>query len=225
MFTRTLLRKVLPLFLVLFLLGNAVYSLRHVGVTEGYAPEQPIPFSHKKHAGLYQIPCMYCHANADKSKHATVPSLNICMNCHSVVDTNPPSPWLNQIREHYKNNQPIKWVKVHDMPDFVNFNHKRHIAKGVSCETCHGDVKNMDRISQAMPMTMGWCLDCHRGKTTPENLYNNNNITGYSAFDDGLGHTKEGMLQAVDGDESKLPPQSHAPGSAVAPTSCWTCHH
>lgn len=222
MFTRTLLKKVLPVFLVLFLIGNTVYSLRRVGVTEGYAPEQPIPFSHKKHAGLYQIPCLYCHSNAEKSKHATVPSLNICMNCHSVVK--PESPWIQKLKEHYKNGEPIQWVKVHDLPDFVNFSHKRHVTKGVACETCHGDVKNMARISQAMPMTMGWCLDCHRGKTTPDYLYEGNNITGIEAFDEGLGHTREGVLLTNDGDESKLPKTYHTKGSAVAPTSCWTCH-
>jgi hypothetical protein len=132
----------------------------HLGNSVGYSPEQPIPFSHKLHAGDNQIPCLYCHVNADKSRHATVPSMNVCLNCHSVVKAD--SPYIIKLKEMYKEGKPIEWVKVHDQPDFVFFNHKRHILRGVACETCHGDVKQMSRIEQAETLNMGFCINCHR---------------------------------------------------------------
>ncbi|MGE4233434.1 MAG: cytochrome c3 family protein [Bacteriovoracia bacterium] len=153
-------------------LGCVLYTLYRVGRNDGYSPDQPIPFSHKKHAGTYNIPCMYCHTSVEKSKHATVPPMNVCMNCHSVVK--PDSPHIQKLKQLYlEKKEPFQWIKVHDLPDHVNFSHKRHIAKGVACETCHGDVKSMEKIKQAKPMTMGWCLDCHRGKTTPDYVYDN----------------------------------------------------
>lgn len=133
---------------------------------QGYAPEQPIPFSHKLHAGQYKIACQYCHSNVEKSYHATVPAMNVCMNCHSVVKTD--SPHIQKLKRHFDEGNPIEWVRVHELPDHARFPHKRHIAAGVSCETCHGDVPTMDRVVQKAPLTMGWCLGCHRGETTPK---------------------------------------------------------
>jgi hypothetical protein len=135
---------------------------------QGYAPEQPIPFSHKLHAGDNKIPCMYCHSGAEKARHAGIPSLNVCMNCHSVVKTD--SPHIQKIRKAFAEGKPIEWVRVHELPDFVYFPHKRHVAKGVSCETCHGNVKEMARIEQKSALTMGWCMECHRGQTTPRHV-------------------------------------------------------
>lgn len=136
----------------------------------GYAPSQPIPFSHALHAGKRKIQCLYCHSNADKSPKSNVPSVNVCMNCHLVVDraagAKDPSPFIQQIRDAAANNKPIQWVKVHVLPDFVYFNHARHVQRGVSCETCHGNVANMDKVEQYSPFTMGWCVNCHR---LPEN--------------------------------------------------------
>lgn len=150
-------------------LGTALFFLFKVGVNVGYAPEQPIPFSHKIHAEDNQIPCMYCHANADKSKHATVPGLSVCMNCHSVVKTD--SPLIKQVHENYKNDTAIEWIKVHDVPDFVMFNHKRHIAKGIDCAACHGDVQSMDKITQVKTLDMGFCINCHRDNQAPTDCY------------------------------------------------------
>jgi hypothetical protein len=127
---------------------------------QGYAPEQPIPFSHKLHAGDNKIPCQYCHSGVEKSRHATIPSLNVCMNCHRMVKTD--SPYIQKIKAAYESGKPIEWVRVHELPDYVYFPHKRHWAKGVSCETCHGNVKEMDRIEQKSALTMGWCMECHR---------------------------------------------------------------
>jgi hypothetical protein len=173
-----------------------------VGLNQGYAPDQPIPFSHKLHAGKYNIPCMYCHTGVEKSKHATVPSMNVCMNCHSVVK--PESPHIQKLQALYKEGkEAFQWVKVNDLPDHVNFNHKRHVTKGIACETCHGDVKRMDVVRQDKPLTMGWCLDCHRGNTAPPHLARNSQTAH-----------KDAAFQ----------PGSFPP-AGVAPTSCYTCHH
>jgi len=160
---------------------------------EGYSPEQPIPFSHKKHAGQYKIDCRYCHFSAYKSVHAGVPPLAVCMGCHTVVKTD--SPYIQQIQKAYAEGRPIEWNRVHELPDHVHFNHKRHLAKGVACETCHGQVKEMERIYQAQPLTMGWCLNCHRGFEAPKKI-----------------------LQSTYPDEA----DPHGP---VAPYSCSTCHY
>jgi hypothetical protein len=159
------------LFLILlagFSLGNLACERGQQTVTFGYnkdySPEQPIPFQHSLHAGKYTIPCLYCHTNVTESRHATVPSLNICMNCHVAVKTS--SPWIKKLREHYEAGIAIPWVKVHMLPDFVMFQHPPHIKHGVACQTCHGPVETMDRIRQAKDLSMGWCINCHR---KPEN--------------------------------------------------------
>lgn len=140
----------------------AVFLMPSRGI--GYAPTQPIPFSHELHAGVRKIQCTYCHSNVDKSAHANVPSTAVCMNCHSQVKTD--SPHVQKIIESYKQNKPIQWVNVHVLPDFVYFNHARHVQKGISCDTCHGQVQTMAKVRQEAPLTMGWCVNCHR---KPEN--------------------------------------------------------
>src|SRR5690606_10903716 len=102
------------------------------------APSQPFPFSHAVHAGDRKIQCLYCHSNIEKSAHANIPSTAVCMNCHLVVKTD--SPWIQKLTEMYNNDEPIKWVNVHVLPDYVYFNHQPHIQRGVSCDTCHGNV-------------------------------------------------------------------------------------
>jgi len=134
------------------------------GYNRGYSPDQPLPFKHSLHAGTYQIPCQYCHTNVSQSRHSTVPSLNICMNCHIAVKTD--SPWIQKLRKAYENNESIPWVKVHMLPDFVQFNHSAHIKKGVACQTCHGPVETMETLYQNSDLSMGWCVNCHR---KPEN--------------------------------------------------------
>ena len=158
-------KTILPLGILAFVALSALYFIYNVGNNRGYAPKQPIPFSHRKHAGLLKIDCQYCHASVSKSRHATVPSMNVCMNCHKVVKTD--SPHIQKMHELVKNGDSFEWIKVHDMPDFVFFNHKRHIAKGVACETCHGNVRSMDRVEQVQKMNMGFCINCHRENKAP----------------------------------------------------------
>lgn len=164
---------------------------------QGYTPDQPMPFSHKIHAGDNKIDCKYCHTGVEKSRHATVPSMNVCMNCHTVI--RPDSPYIQQLKKLYSEGKTIEWVRVHELADFVYFSHKRHIAKGLDCINCHGDVAKMDKIQQISPLTMGWCMDCHRGKTTPANVMAN-------IYPD---MPKDGK---------------HPPGPAAA-VNCTTCHY
>ena len=128
----------------------------------GWKPTQPIPFSHKLHAGDKQIPCQYCHSSARRSASAGIPSLNTCMGCHKLVATDKPN--IKYVAEHYKNNEPIPWVKVNDLPDFVRFTHKIHINAGLECQGCHGQVQEMPVVSQEAPLQMGWCIGCHKEK-------------------------------------------------------------
>ncbi|OQW52808.1 MAG: cytochrome C [Proteobacteria bacterium SG_bin7] len=137
------------------------------GYNKNYEPDQPIPYDHSLHAGTYKIPCMYCHSNADRSRHATVPSLNVCMNCHMTVGSDKPN--VQKLQEHFNKNIPIVWNKVHLLPDFVMFNHKPHIRKGVNCQECHGPIETMKKVKQHSDLSMGWCVDCHRRNNAPTN--------------------------------------------------------
>lgn len=129
----------------------------------GYKPTQPIPFSHKLHAGDKKIPCQYCHSAARRSASAGIPPLNTCMGCHKLVATDKPD--IQNITDHYKKNQPMEWVKVHDLPDFVRFSHKIHVTgAGLSCQGCHGPVETMSVVEQVAPLQMGWCIGCHKEK-------------------------------------------------------------
>ena len=130
------------------------------GYNKGYMPDQPLPFSHQLHAGQYQIDCKYCHTGVEVSRHASVPSLNICMNCHLVVKTD--SPWIQQLTEAYNSGKSIAWQKVHLLPDHVKFNHSLHIKAGKECTTCHGNVAEMSKVYQNASLAMGWCVNCHR---------------------------------------------------------------
>lgn len=146
---------------VFFLAKFGYDKVYAVGIQQGYAPTQPIAFSHKLHAGMYEIDCNYCHTGVNRGKRATIPSVNICMNCHNAVKTK--STEIQKIWKAVKNNQPIEWVRVHNLPDLAYFNHAQHVnVGGVACETCHGDVKNMEVIKQHSTLTMGWCINCHR---------------------------------------------------------------
>ncbi len=157
---------------VLLVLKATLDGAYGVGVQQGYAPKQPISFSHKLHAGEYKIDCNYCHTGVNRGKSAHIPSANICMNCHGVIKKE--SPEIQKIYTSIENNQPIEWVRVHNLPDLAYFNHAQHVnVGGVECENCHGDVAKMEVIQQRSSLTMGWCIDCHR-KTevnTKDNKY------------------------------------------------------
>lgn len=133
-----------------------------VGSQQGYAPAQPIAFSHALHSGQYQMDCQYCHFAASRSRHAGVPPAEVCLNCHSQVKKD--SPEIQKIAAAVAAGRPIEWVKVHRLPDHAFFSHQDHVAANVTCQSCHGPVETMVRVEQVAPMTMGWCLECHRAR-------------------------------------------------------------
>jgi hypothetical protein len=147
-------------FLALGGVALALYIGHPENIMTGYAPVQPVPYSHKLHAGDLGMDCYYCHYTANQAAHAAVPQTEVCMNCH--VRVKPESPRLQKVRESYNNGEPIEWVRVHRLPDFVFFNHQAHVTAGVSCVTCHGRVDQMVEVTQVEPLNMAWCLDCHR---------------------------------------------------------------
>lgn len=125
----------------------------------GYAPLQPVPYSHAKHVGELGLDCRYCHSTIDTAG-AAIPTSQTCMNCHNQIKTAAPS--LAPIRESFQSGKPVAWVHVHVMPTYVYFDHSIHVNRGVSCVECHGKVNEMDVVTQMKPMSMGFCLDCHR---------------------------------------------------------------
>ena len=150
--------------IVLFLLFGAKATfdgLYGIGVHQGYAPTQPIPFSHKLHAGDMDINCAYCHTGVYKGKQAGIPSASICMNCHNAIKQG--SPEIQKIYTAIETNTPIEWVRVHNLPDLAYFNHSQHTnVAGLDCENCHGEIPTMEVVEQRHSLTMGWCIDCHR---------------------------------------------------------------
>lgn len=140
--------------------GVGAWELSRVGIHQNYSPEQPIAFPHKVHAGDNKIPCLYCHFGARTSRHAGIPPASVCMNCHSILEKQ--TTEIEKLKEAVEQQRPIRWVKVHNLPDFVYFNHSQHVLSGVKCQQCHGPIESMDRVKQYAPLTMGWCLECHR---------------------------------------------------------------
>ncbi|MDX5469600.1 MAG: c-type cytochrome [Bacteroidota bacterium] len=144
------------------------YANTEIGVQQGYAPTQPINFSHKIHAGDHEIDCKYCHSSVEVSKQASVPAVSTCMNCHSYIDAKDKyngevSPEIQKIRTAYETNTPIKWVRIHNLPDHAYFNHAQHVSVGkVECQACHGPIETMDKVEQHSSLQMGWCVNCHR---------------------------------------------------------------
>ena len=173
-------RKSLVTLTVFIILGFGVNSawnlMLGVGVTKGYAPEQPIAYSHKLHSGINGIDCNYCHHSARHGKSAAIPSANVCMNCHTYINEGPSGkaeiqkiydavgfdPEKGQYIEGYEQ-KPIKWVRIHNLPDHAYFNHSQHVvAGGLECQDCHGAIEEMEVVEQHAELTMGWCIDCHR---------------------------------------------------------------
>lgn len=145
-----------PLYLVV-LVG---FGLSPRTTAVGYTPEQPVPYSHALHVGQLGIDCRYCHTTVESAAFAALPPTQTCMNCHLWIRAE--SPKLLPVRESHATGLPIRWVKVHDLPDYVYFDHSAHVSRGVSCVSCHGRVDRMEVVSQVEPLSMAWCLDCHR---------------------------------------------------------------
>ena len=153
------------IFGAVLLLGAGIWAwdtlLRSPYATDvNVAKEQPVPFSHKHHVGGLGLDCRYCHSFVEESAFAGIPPTKTCMGCHSVVWKD--APILEPVRESWRSNLPVEWVRVHDLPDFAYFNHSIHVKKGMGCTTCHGPVDQMPLMWRSNTLDMGWCLDCHR---------------------------------------------------------------
>ena len=203
-------------------------SASSLGRQKGYAPEQPIAFSHKVHAGINKIDCKYCHVGAERGKAAVIPSLSVCMNCHyniqEVTGTDPNYPKavydkeINKIYSYIgfnkeslkyeKDPQPIEWVKIHNLPDHVYFNHSQHVkVAGLECQTCHGLIEEMDVIQQQGNLSMGWCVNCHRN--TEVNFTTNDFYKPYEVLHEKL---ESGEIDAVHAED-------------IGATECQKCHY
>ena len=147
---------------LLVLSGIAAYAyFSHPMVIEtGYQPVQPVPYSHKLHAGNLGMDCTYCHYTVEKAAYSAIPTTEVCMNCH--VRIKPQSQRLQKVRESYATGESIPWVKIHKLPDYVFFNHSAHVTAGVSCVSCHGRIDQMIEVKEVQPLNMAWCLECHR---------------------------------------------------------------
>ena len=186
----------LPLQIVIYLcvLGSiatagATYYMTPKYTRVGYAPVQPVPYSHALHVGQLGLDCRYCHSNVDKSGFANLPTSQTCMNCHNQVKKD--SPLLEPIRHSYETGEPVRWVQIHELPDFAYFNHAAHVNRGVSCVECHGKINEMDVVAHAQPLSMGFCLDCHRNPQNrvraPQDVYNLDSKTIASQFGEAAG--------------------------------------
>ncbi|HEY5464478.1 MAG TPA: cytochrome c3 family protein [Hanamia sp.] len=178
-----------------------------LGRQQGYQPIQPIFYSHKVHAGVNQISCLYCHGGAQDSKHASIPSVNVCMNCHMAVKEYTGEPllrddgttvnandeiqklyqyagWNPDTKTYDKPGHPIAWVQIHNLPDFVYFNHSQHVKVGrIACQTCHGNIQNMNEVKQFAALSMGWCVNCHRTTNVQFNDDKGNGNKFYSLYE------------------------------------------
>jgi hypothetical protein len=143
-----------------YLVAVVYYAGSPTTTDVGYMPQQPVAFSHAQHAGQLGIDCRYCHTTVEKAAFAALPPTSVCMNCHERIA--PQSNLLLPVRESYATGKPVPWVKVHDLPDYVYFDHSAHVARGVSCVSCHGRVDTMAQVRQVERLSMSWCLDCHR---------------------------------------------------------------
>lgn len=194
-------------------------ALASIGLNQNYAPDQPIKFSHQIHVGQNKIDCRYCHSGAEKSKNAGIPSPNLCMNCHKYVKSGPKYGteeiskiyeaigWDVNAQQYTGKTKPIKWIRVHNLPELAYFNHSQHVkVGGVECETCHGPVGEMEVIKQYSPLTMGWCIQCHRD--TPVKMEGN----GYYA----AVHEKY---------KEKYGPDAKLTVEKLGGTECARCHY
>ena len=194
----------------LLVLGAPVYLVALVayGVTPealriGYQPEQPVPYSHALHAGELGMDCRYCHSTVERAGEAAIPPAQTCMNCHTTVKKD--SDVLLPVRAAYGEDQPIKWVRVTDVPDYVYFNHEAHVNATVGCETCHGRVDQMVKVFQAQPLTMEWCLACHNDPAPHLRPTEHLTTMGY---------------EAPEGEGARLMKEKNV----RPPTNCSTCH-
>lgn len=205
---------------ILFLGAWLVKSAMGLGRSQGYHPTQPIKFSHELHAGQNKIECQYCHSGVEVSRHAVIPSVSVCMNCHKYVQKGPKygkteiakiyehSGWDPEKGAFTKAPKPIEWVKIHNLPDHVYFNHSQHVkVGGIKCQTCHGNVQEMEEVKQFASLSMGWCINCHR--QTAVQFDNNNYYSIFEKYHDDIKAGKKAKVTVED----------------IGGTECQKCHY
>jgi len=209
-------RKVnsLPTLTLLGTLAGGVFAILFVWyyfspkyTDDGYAPEQPVEYSHRLHVGQLGLDCQYCHTNVKTANHSNVPATQTCMNCHSQIRTE--SLKLLPVRESWATGESIEWVKVHKLPDYANFSHAVHTNNGVGCESCHGRIDQMEVVTQAKPLSMGWCIDCHRN---PEQFLRPNSEVTTMGYDYPEDFLTANLARIVSED-------------IQPPTNCSACHY
>ena len=146
----------IPVYAVFFV----AYGFSPKTLEVGYQPTQPVPFSHALHAGELGMDCRYCHTSVESAAHASVPATQTCMNCHTQI--RPESPKLAKLKESYATGLSVQWARIHKLPDFAYFDHSAHVNRGIGCVSCHGRIDTMEVVYQKSPLSMGWCLECHR---------------------------------------------------------------
>lgn len=179
MFSKRFDRRVYVVGGVLFLsvvtgLGFGAFATWPSRLEAGYSPEQPVQFSHELHAGTLKVDCLYCHSNATKGAHATVPDLASCMNCHTEVQPKDENgefkPEIAKLLAHFEEKRPVQWIKVNDLADFVYFDHSRHVNSDIDCEECHGPVETMVQMRREYGLKMTFCIDCHKQPPLEEEI-------------------------------------------------------
>ncbi|MCX8019259.1 MAG: c-type cytochrome [Chitinophagaceae bacterium] len=211
---------------LLFVVGGYLLAKGAIGLGRqtNYQPEQPIYYSHKVHAGINQINCLYCHSSAWESKHASIPSVNVCMNCHKAIQAYEKGPEIidengnkidgtAEIQKLYKyagfdpknaakwdpsKAKPIEWVRIHNLPDHVYFNHAQHVRVGkIQCQTCHGEITNMHEVKQVSELSMGWCINCHRQTKVDFNYSEGKGNQFYSIYEKFHNEIKKGKMDSI----------------------------
>jgi Cytochrome c len=227
--------------IILFILGGYFLTKGAVGLgrQDSYEPRQPIYFAHKVHSGINQISCLYCHGNAWESRHATIPSVNVCMNCHKTIQSYEKGPVLydadgnevngtSEIQKLYKYAgfdpanatkwdpsmaKPIEWVKIHNLPDFVYFSHAQHVHAGkVQCQTCHGSITEMLEVKQFSELSMGWCVNCHRTTKVDFDYTDSTGNKFYSIYEKFHNDFKAGKMDSITVKD-------------IGGTDCQKCHY
>ena len=155
----------IPGFLTLAAAAAALSAYAGASSSEGNSPVQPVKFPHPTHVQTLKMNCVYCHFSANKSPDPGLPAMSTCMGCHTVIATGKPE--IQKLTAFWNKKEPVPWVRIHKLPEYVHFPHMRHVNAGVSCQTCHGDVQNMAQVSQKASLNMGWCINCHVGRSNP----------------------------------------------------------
>lgn len=188
----------------------------------GYQPLQPVPFSHKIHAGQLGLDCTYCHTNVLESPHANIPSTHICMNCHDPAKGNikGDSALLATVREAFKTGAAMNWTRVHKLPDFVYFNHQVHVNRGISCVSCHGRIDQMAEVRHEQPLSMSWCLDCHRN---PDAFVRPNETVTQLAWNPLKDWAASPLTQFTENQQQFAEKMKNQSG-LNPPTNCTACH-